>query len=146
MILPDINLLIHAYNSQSPVHPAARAWWESCLTEERPVLLAWVVVLGFLRLSTHQQIAAHPLSVGQACALVRSWLARPQVALVHPGEHHLEILFGLLDTLGKGGNWTTDAHLASLALENNAELQSTDSDFARFPGLNWRNPLVAPFA
>ena len=28
MILPDINLLIHAYNSDSPLHRSAKAWWE----------------------------------------------------------------------------------------------------------------------
>ena len=31
MIVPDINLLVHAYNSESRVHAAARAWWESSL-------------------------------------------------------------------------------------------------------------------
>jgi toxin-antitoxin system PIN domain toxin len=143
VILPDINLLIHAYNSPSPAHPAAREWWERCLAEDRPVLLAWVVVLGFLRLSTHPQIATHPLSVSEATAIIRSWLRRPQVVLAHPGEQHSEILFGLLEGIGKGGNWTTDAHLAALALEHRAELHTTDSDFARFPGLAWRNPIAA---
>ena len=33
------------------------------------------------------------------------------------------------------------ARLAAVALEHNGELCSTDSDFARFPGLKWRNPL-----
>jgi predicted nucleic acid-binding protein len=41
-----------------------------------------------------------------------------------------------------GGPLTTDAHLAALAIEYQAELHSTDSDFSRFPGLRWRNPLV----
>ena len=39
------------------------------------------------------------------------------------------------------GNLTTDAHLAALALEYQAELHSTDTDFARFSGLRWVNPL-----
>ena len=34
-----------------------------------------------------------------------------------------------------------DAHLAALAIEHGLELCSTDSDFARFEGLRWRNPL-----
>ena len=37
----------------------------------------------------------------------------------------------------------TDAHLAALAIEHGLTLNSTDGDFARFPGLNWRNPLAA---
>jgi hypothetical protein len=37
---------------------------------------------------------------------------------------------------------TTDAHLAALAIEYQAELVSADTDFARFPGLRWFNPLA----
>ena len=40
-----------------------------------------------------------------------------------------------------GGNLVPDAHIAALAMENEAELQSNDSDFGRFPGLRWTNPL-----
>ena len=43
--------------------------------------------------------------------------------------------------LVSAGNLTTDAHLAALAIEHQCELHSNDTDFARFPGLRWRNPL-----
>jgi toxin-antitoxin system PIN domain toxin len=142
MILPDVNLLIHAYNRGSRVHAEARAWWEDLLNGARPVGLAWVAMLGFIRISTHRQILANPWPVGAACAAARSWLARPYVSVLHPGERHAEILFGLLEALGSAGNLTTDAHLAALAIEHQAELHSTDSDFARFPGLRWVNPLA----
>lgn len=141
MILPDINLLIHAYNSESPVHPAARSWWEQQLNGDGAVGMAWAVILGFIRLVTHPAVFANPLSVRKACDHVRAWLARPQVTLVHPGERHADLVLGLLESLGSAGNLTTDAHLAALAIEYQAELQSTDVDFARFPGLRWSNPL-----
>ncbi len=48
----------------------------------------------------------------------------------------------LLKKVGDGANLTTDAHLAALAIEHQAEICSTDSDFARFPGLLWKNPLL----
>ncbi|MBU2055287.1 MAG: PIN domain-containing protein [Proteobacteria bacterium] len=38
-------------------------------------------------------------------------------------------------------NLVTDAHLAALASEHGCELISTDTDFSRFPGVKWRNPL-----
>ena len=142
MILPDINLLLHAYNRESPVHPAARAWWEQLLNGTRPVGLSWVVMLGFIRVSTHRQILTNPLPVSTACAHARAWLSRPSVAVVDPGPRHAEILFGLLESLGTAGNLTTDAHLAALAIEHQAELHSTDADFARFSGLRWANPLA----
>jgi toxin-antitoxin system PIN domain toxin len=143
VILPDINLLIHAYNSHSPVHSAARRWWEERLTEDAPIEVPWIVILGFLRLVTHHQIAANPLPISSACGIVESWLARPQVSVLHPGKRHPEILFGFLRAIGAGGNLTTDAHLAALAVEHDLEICTTDRDFGRFPGLRWRNPLTA---
>jgi toxin-antitoxin system PIN domain toxin len=141
VIVPDVNLLIHAHNSDSPLHAAARAWWEELLSSTRPVGLAWVAVLGFVRIATHRQVLERPLPVAVACAAARSWLAQPYVSVLHPGERHAEILFGLLEALGTAGNLTTDAHLAALAIEHQAQLQSTDRDFGRFPGLRWENPL-----
>jgi toxin-antitoxin system PIN domain toxin len=142
LIVPDVDLLIHAYNLESPVHDAARRWWEGLLNGARPVGLAWVASLGFIRISTHRQILARPMPVTAACDRVRSWLARPYVSILHPGERHGEILFGLLEALGTAGNLTTDAHLAALSIEHQAELHTTDADFTRFPGLRWKNPLA----
>ena len=141
MILPDVNLLLHAYNSDSPSHRAARAWWSAQMNGERPVGLCWPVMLGFLRIGTHRSVMEFPMPVATAWEHVRSWLDRPQVVILQPGPRHAQILFGLLQSLGTAGNLTTDAHLAALAIEHQAELHSTDADFARFSGLRWRNPL-----
>jgi hypothetical protein len=65
------------------------------------------------------------------------------VAPLAPGDEHWRLLRGLLLASGTAGNLTTDAHLAALALEHGAELCSTDADFARFPGVRWRNPLAS---
>jgi predicted nucleic acid-binding protein len=40
------------------------------------------------------------------------------------------------------GPLVTDAELAAIAVEYGGVLQSTDQDFARFPGLRWTNPLA----
>jgi predicted nucleic acid-binding protein len=53
------------------------------------------------------------------------------------------VLRDLLVPLGTAGNLTTDAHLAALAIEHGAELCSSDSDFSRFRGLRWKDPLAA---
>jgi toxin-antitoxin system PIN domain toxin len=142
MIVPDVNLLIHAYNSGSPVHVHARAWWETTLSEPVPVGIPWVVLLGFIRISTHPQILDNPLPVNVACLRAEEWLNQPQVMVIHPGARHATILFDLLRRLGTAGNLTTDGHLAALSIEHQAELHSTDADFVRFPGLRWRNPLT----
>jgi predicted nucleic acid-binding protein len=41
-----------------------------------------------------------------------------------------------------GANLMMDAHLAALAIEHQAELHSNDTDFSRFSGLRWRNPIA----
>ena len=58
-----------------------------------------------------------------------------------PAEGHFTRLKENLERLGTAGNLTTDAHLATLAMERGYTLYSTDADFARFPGLKWVNPL-----
>jgi len=141
--IPDVNLLIHAYNSNSPVHRSAREWWEGLLSHEAPVGLPWVVLLGFIRISTHPRVLDNPIPVDRACQHVESWLRQPQVLLLHPGERHASLLLDLLRRLGTAGNLTTDAHLAALGIEHQAVIHTTDADFARFPGLRWINPLAA---
>jgi predicted nucleic acid-binding protein len=54
---------------------------------------------------------------------------------------HLEILGAILGEAGTVGNMTTDAVLAALAIEYRCELHSNDTDFARFSGFRWINPL-----
>ena len=141
MILPDVNLLVHAHNADSPVHDAARRWWDDLLAGTIGVGLAWVVVLGFLRITTHRAILVNPLSVTDVLDRLASWLALPHVHVPAPSSRHFELLRDLLGRLGAAGNLTTDAHLAALAIGRGYELHSTDADFARFRGLKWRNPL-----
>jgi toxin-antitoxin system PIN domain toxin len=112
------------------------------MNDPAPVGMAWVAILGFIRISTHRSILENPLQVDAARDHVRSWLARPQVKILHPLESHAEILFELLGQAGTGGNLTTDAHLAALAIEHTAVLHTTDTDFSRFTGVRWTNPLA----
>ena len=142
MIVPGVNVIIHAYNADSPVHDLARGWWEQTLGAPEPVGLAWSVVLGYIRITTHTRILSNPLPPSVACGHVEAWLGQPQVTFLHPGERHAAIFFDLLRRLGTAANLTTDAHLAALAIEHQAEICSTDTDFARFSGLSWRNPFV----
>jgi toxin-antitoxin system PIN domain toxin len=141
MIVPDINLLVYTYNSDAPLHQKARAWWESCLSESRSVGLPWAVLLGYLRLMTSRSVLQNPLSADEALGHIRSWLERPQVQILQPGSHHLDVMENLMRASGASGSLTTDVHLAALAIEHQAELHSNDADFSRFPGLRWNNPL-----
>lgn len=91
---------------------------------------------------THSAVLANPLAPMEATARVRAWLTQPEVRIIEPGPRHLAIVEDLLRATGVAGNLTTDTHLAALAIEYQADLCSNDSDFARFPGLRWVNPLA----
>jgi toxin-antitoxin system PIN domain toxin len=141
VIVPDINLLVFAYNSDAPHHEPARHWWESCLSEGKTVGIPWAVSLGFVRLMTTRAVLTDPMRPEEALRHVRSWLVRPQVRELNPGPRHLEILSEIMQSAGASGRLTTDAHLAAIAIEVQAELHSNDADFSRFPGLKWTDPL-----
>lgn len=141
MILLDANLLIYATNEDAPLNRKAKPWLESVLSGQETVGFPWNVLLAFLRLTTRPGLFRHPLPVDMALDLVASWLDQPSATVVHPGPRHLAVLRELLLPVGTGGNLTSDAHLAALAIEYGAVLCSSDTDFARFHGLNWRNPL-----
>jgi len=141
MILVDVNILIYAVNSDSPLHQRAKAWLESTLSGSDTVGLSWTVLLAFLRLTTRSGIFERPLSVDTAFDIVAAWLSQPSVVTIDPAAQHLRVMRDLLLPLGTGGNLTSDAHLAALAIAHGAELCSSDNDFARFPRLRWRNPL-----
>ena len=48
------------------------------------------------------------------------------------------ILARLLLSAGTAGNLTTDAHIAAIAIEHQAEVLTFDKDFARFSGLRYQ--------
>ncbi len=140
MILPDVNVLVHAHNADSAVHERARRWWDGCLSGAEGVGLAWAVILGFVRITTNRKVVARPLAVHDVMERLQAWLALPQVHVAQPSETHFMRLRAELERLGAAANLTTDAHLAVLAMERGYVLYSTDADFARFPGLRWVNP------
>ena len=142
MILVDVNLLIYAVNEDAPFHEKAKLWLEAVISGKETVGLPWTVLLAFLRLTTRTGLFQTSLDVGAAFDLVDAWLQQPSVIVVEPTARHLSTLRDLLLPLGAGGNLTSDAHLAALAIEHGAQLCSTDNDFARFARLRWRNPLV----
>ena len=141
MIVPDTNLLLYAHNDFDPQHVAAKDWWEEAMNGTERVGLSAVVVCGFVRISTNRNVFPVPLMPTCAVDVVKGWLDEPNVVFIHPGPQHLDLFRQNLKAAGVGGNLVTDAHIAALAMEYQAELHSNDSDFARFPGLRWRNPL-----
>lgn len=142
MTLTDVNLLLYAHDAASVHHQRARSWLEERLSGADTFAFSWTVIVGFLRLATNHRVFEQPLSAAEALDRIDGWLGQPCAIVLDPGPRHTQILRELLTPLGTAANLTTDAHLAALAIEHGARLCSADGDFARFPGLNWSNPLI----
>ena len=142
MIIPDINLLVHAVQQRSLHHEQAAAWLGRSLVGAEQVGFAWLALVGFVRVAT-AAFHDHPLSVDEAFEAVEAWLAAPAARVLHPTDDHARLLRSLLEPVGTAGNLTNDAHLAALSIEHQGVVFSADSDFDRFPGVQWENPLAA---
>ena len=141
MIIPDINLLLYAYDSSSTFHAKAASWWESCLSGTEDVGLAQAVIFGFVRIVTNGRVFRHPLTAAEAAAHVRSWLDRPVVQIMNTEPDHVHEVLSFLESLGTAGNLVTDAQIAVIAIDHDAVLHTSDADFVRFPKLRWFNPI-----
>jgi len=141
MIIPDINLLLYAYDVNSPYHKKAVAWWEECLSGTESIGLATVVIFGFVRIVTNARVFHSPMSTSDAASRVRSWLLQPVTQVLEPPADHTEQVLQLLEVLGTAGNLVTDAQIAAFAIDHGAVVHTADADFMRFHGLRWLNPI-----
>lgn len=144
MILPDLNLLLYAYNSHAPQHAKARAWWEDVLNGRELIGLPHEITLGFVRIATNPKLGAASVPLVVAKQIVDVWHSAPAVRVLLPQENHSTQVLELLERSQSSGQLTSDASLAVYAIQNRATLCSNDSDFARFHGLDWKNPLIEP--
>jgi uncharacterized protein len=138
----DLNVLLYALNADAAQHDRVREWREKAVNGEGTLGLPWIVVLGFLRLVTNPRVFPRPLPSDAACTKLDTWLSLENVRVVREKDDHWDTLKALLRESGTARNLTTDAHLAALARCHDAVLVSCDTDFGRFKGLRWENPLA----
>jgi len=142
VILVDGDLLVYAHIREMREHEAARAWLDERLNSPAPVGLPWATILAFVRLVSNPRVLSRPRTVVQAWRQVEAWLGCAAANIPQPTERHGEIVGELVCAPGMSAKLVPDAHLAALAIEHGLTLCSADSDFARFRGLRWQNPLV----
>ena len=144
MYLVDANILIYSTDEDSEHHAAARDWLdERTAGVPRSVGLPWPSLLAFFRLVTNPRIYSPPATAADAWQRIEDWLSRPAAWIPVPGSRHQQVLSGIVRECRPAGNLVPDAHLAALALEHGLTVVSTDTDFAKFPGVVWLNPVSA---
>lgn len=139
MKVVDANVLLYAVDESAPKHDEAHSWLSAALRGQETVGFAWIVLVAFLRLSTHPTIHANPLSPDAALDIMEGWLTRPNAVVLEPAPRHLASMRSMLSATGTGGNLVNDAHLAALAHEHGATVVTYDNDFSRF-SVRWQPP------
>lgn len=142
MIVLDANLLIYSYDTASPDHRKSRAWLEDIFSEAEPVGLPWQTVTAFLRVVSNRKFPRSRLTLEQCVQIVDHWLEQPNVRIMVPGNEHWSVLKRMVVEGRAAGPLVSDAEIAALTVEYGGVLYTTDRDFARFPGLRWKNPLA----
>ncbi len=141
-MIVDANLLLYAVDENSAYNPAAAAWLEQTLSGDSRVGIPWQTIGAFLRIVTHPRVTENPLTSADAWRYVEDWLAMPLVWIPPATETTAQVYARLCAQVEITGNLVPDAQLAALALEHGVEIASADTDFLRFPGLRWMNPLA----
>ena len=141
-MLLDANLLLYAVYERAAQHEAAVSWLNEKLNGSRRVGFPWQSLAAFLRISTHPRAFDRPLPPETAWERVADWLAVPAAWIPQPGNGYPELLAALMVRHEVRGNLVPDAQLAALALEHGLTICSADTDFARFDGVRWENPLA----
>lgn len=140
MILPDVNVLIYAFRSDSVDHERYRAWLDSVINGPHAYGIAPPLLASLVRVTTHPKIFVRPSRVEDAFSFSRTLLSQPNATVVTPGARHWGIFEALCRKAAASGNLVQDAWFAALAIETGCEWISTDRDYARFAGLAWRTP------
>jgi toxin-antitoxin system PIN domain toxin len=141
VILPDVNVLLYAFRTDSPEHAKYRTWIEDVMNGPSAYGISTQVLSGVIRVATHPRIYARPSRLREALAFTNAIQDRPTCQLVQAGPRHWSIFSKLCERSAASGNLVQDAWFAALAIESGCEWISTDRDFARFEGLHWRPPF-----
>lgn len=142
-MIVDANLLLYAKISAFPEHVCARQWLDGVLSSHSRCGIPWESITAFIRVATNGRVLERPLEVRLAWKQIREWLSRPNVWIPTPTDEHQEILDDLIPLCAGNPGLIHDAHLAALAKSHGLAIASADADFARFPDIRWKNPLIS---
>ena len=142
MILADVNVLVNAFRDDAVFHGTCKAWLHDVVAGDERFGLSRLALGAVVRIVTNRRAFDPPNSVEQAFAFCDNLLGQPHSEIVEPGERHWEIFRRLCAEGRASGPLVTDAWYAALAIEHGCTWITLDRDFARFPGLDWREPAA----
>ena len=140
MILPDVNVLVHAFRKDSADHELCNSWLEGVVNGDARYGMSPQALSSAVRITTHPRVFAQPSTLAEVLHFCNVLLEQSICLRVEPGERHWGIFTRLCVDADARGNLVPDAWFAALAIESGCEWITLDRDYARFKGLNWRLP------
>lgn len=137
MIVPDVNVLINAFHTESPRHAEARAWLTHALQDGDRLGVLDVVATGVIRIMTNPRVFKKPVTTGQAIGAIEAIMRSPNAVLIHGSSLSWEIFSGLMRGYEFRAADIPDAWIAANVIAEQATLVSDDKGFARFGDLDW---------
>lgn len=141
MILPDVNVLLYAFRSDSRDHPRYKEWLEDVVNGSSAYGMSPQVLGSMVRIATHPRIFIQPSTLQSVLEFAGVLLDQPHCNVIHPGPRHWGIFCNIASQSKAAGNLVPDAWFAALAVESGCEWITTDRDYSRFEGLRWRPPF-----
>jgi uncharacterized protein len=142
VLIPDLNLLVYAFNSDASHHRPSAQWWEDSLNGDERIGVPWLVLMGFIRLLSGKAVMKNPYPVKDLFQITKEWFQLPNVILLEPTVRTYDLMEKLMVSMSLPGSMATDTFIAATAIEHDASLCTNDTDFSRFHSLKTLNPLI----
>ena len=139
----DVNIFVYASNpADKDYQQQAISFLDEKLNESELLLLPWITLMSYQRITTHPSIFPVPLTPQKAWKNIEDLFALPQVRIIGEEDdfahHYLQTTSGL----HVRGGLVSDAHLAAILRQHGVKtMYSADSDFRKFDFLKVINPL-----
>jgi uncharacterized protein len=98
------------------------------------------VLCSLIRICTNSRVYVKPSGLEETIHFCNV-LLQSDCQIIEPGARHWNIFTKLCADGRIIGNLVSNAWFAALAIESGCEWITTDGDYARFKGLNWRPPF-----
>ena len=140
MDLPDVNVLIYAFRPETQRHALCKSWLEGLAESGAQFGISPLSLSAVARIVSNPRIYDPPSRVDEVFAFADSLLGQLNCRAIEPGERHWTLFKRLCMDVNAKGPLISDAWYAALALEHGCRFITFDRDFARFPGLDCREP------
>lgn len=140
MILPDVNVLVAAFQEEHEFHSECRSWLERTLRSDNAFGISELALSAVVRIVTNPRAVRNPASLDDALLFASAVLRPSHAVRLSPGPRHWDIFTRLCRHTHIKGSVVADAYFAALAIEHGCEWITLDNDYARFSDLKWRRP------